>query len=175
MEKLEKSASTKMSPTLVEALNDQMNYEFYSSHVYLAMASYCESQDYNGFAKFFLEHAEEERAHGMKIYKYLHDRGEQAIITGFGNPNNEYESVLDACEKALEHEKVVTSRFYTLSDIADSEKEYTTTTFLKWFLQEQVEEESLFETVVQKLRRIKDDETALFIYDMHISHGENAE
>jgi len=169
MSKLQNIASTKMSRTLVEALNDQMNFEFYSSHVYLAMASYCESNDYNGFAKFFLEHAEEEREHGMKIYKYLLDRGEQAIITAFENPKNDYESVLDACEHALEHEKVVTSRLYNLSDIADSEKEYTTTSFLKWFLQEQVEEESLFETVVQKLRRIKDDAGALLIYDMHVT------
>ncbi len=172
MSKLEKIASTSMSPTLVEALNEQMNFEFYSSHVYLAMASYCESQDYDGFAKFFFGHADEEREHGMKIYQYLQDRGEQAIFTGFENPNNVYESVLDACEQALEHEKVVTSRFYNLSEIADSEKEYTTTTFLKWFLTEQVEEESLFESVVQKLRRIKDDEGALFVYDMKIGKEE---
>ena len=172
MSNLEKIASTSMSPTLVEALNEQMNFEFYSSHVYLAMASYCESQDYDGFAKFFFGHAEEEREHGMKIYQYLQDRGEQAIFTGFGNPNNEYESVLDACEQALEHEKVVTSRFYNLSEIADSEKEYTTTTFLKWFLTEQVEEESLFESVVQKLRRIQGDEGALFVYDMQIGKQE---
>jgi ferritin len=161
-----------MSGTLIEALNDQMNYEFYSSHVYLAMASYCESKDYNGFAKFFMKHAEEERAHGMKIYKYLQDRGERPMITGFESPNNDFESLLDACQQALEHEKLITSRFYNLSDIADSEKEYTTISFLEWFLHEQVEEESLFETVIQKLQRIKDDEGAIFLYDMHINHDE---
>lgn len=172
MSKLEKSASTKISPILVEALNDQMNFEFYSSHVYLAMASYCESQAYNGFAKFFFQHADEEREHGMRIYKYLQDRGEQAIFTGFEDPNNHFDSVLDACKQALAHEKVVTSRFYNLSDIAESEKEYTTISFLKWFLNEQVEEESLFETVIQKLQRIQDDPGAMFVYDMNISHEE---
>lgn len=172
MSKLQKSAGTKMSSTLAEALNEQMNFEFYSSHIYLAMASYCESKDYNGFAKFFLKHAEEERQHGMRIYKYLQDRGEQAIITGFEDPDNEYESLYDVCKQALEHEKLVTSRFYAISDIADSEKEYATISFLDWFLQEQVEEESLFETIVQKLSRIKDDEGAILLYDMNIGHEE---
>ena len=53
LSKLEQSASTKLSKTLYEALNAQMNYEFYSSHVYLAMASYCENENYEGFAQFF--------------------------------------------------------------------------------------------------------------------------
>lgn len=169
---LQKIASTDLSSTLVEALNDQMNFEFYSSHVYLAMASYCESKDYNGFAKFFLKQAEEEREHAMKFYKYLQDCGEQANVTGFESPNNNYESILDVCEQALEHEKEVTSRIYNLADLADSEKDYATTSFLDWFLEEQVEEKSLFETIVQKLRRIKDDEGAIFVYDMHIGKGE---
>jgi len=170
---IKKIAGTGLSGTMAEALNDQLNFEFYSSHVYLAMASYCESKDYNGFAKFFMKQSDEERQHALKIYKYLQDRGEQAIITGVDSPANRFESVLDVFEKALEHEKEVTSRIYSLSDLADSEKDYTTASFLDWFLQEQVEEESQFETVVQKLRRIKDDEGALLIYDMHLD-GEQA-
>lgn len=172
LSKLQRSASTSISTTLVEALNEQMNYEFYSSHVYLAMASYCRSQNYDGFSKFFLDHSNEEREHGMKIYNYLQDRGEQALITSFENPNNNYESVLDVFEQALQHEKEVTNRLYNLSDIAGSEKEYTTISFLKWFLTEQVEEESLFDGIVTNLRRIKDDASALFFYDMKIGKAE---
>jgi len=170
---IKKIASTSLSDTLAKALNDQMNFEFYSSHVYLAMASYCESQDYSGFAKFFMKQSDEEREHALKIYKYLQDRGQQAIITGFESPGNQFASVLDVFQKALEHEKVVTSRIYSLSDLAGSEKDYTTSSFLDWFLQEQVEETSQFETVVQKLRRITDDEGAIFVYDMHMN-GEEA-
>lgn len=174
MSNIKKIASTSLSGTLAEALNDQMNFEFYSSHVYLAMASYCEFKDYNGFAKFFMKQAEEEREHGMKIYKFLQDRGEQAIITGFESPGNQFESVVDLFEKALEHEKVVTSRIYNLSEVADSEKDYSTISFLDWFLEEQVEEESVFETIVQRLRRIKDDEGAIFMYDLHLEDGKDA-
>jgi ferritin len=172
LSKLQKSASTGISTELVESLNEQMNYEFYSAHVYLAMASYCKAENYDGFAEFFQGHADEEREHGMKIYNYLQDRGEQAIISGFENPNNKFESLLDVCEQALEHEKEVTSRFYNLSDIAGTEKEYATISFLKWFLKEQVEEEALFDGIVQKLKRINDDAGALFIYDMKIGKAE---
>jgi len=165
LSKLNKSVSTMLSSNLHEALTDQMNYEFYSAHVYTAMASYCKSENYDGFSSFFLAQAEEERTHGMKIYNYIHDRGEQAIISGFEHPNNKYESILDAFEKALEHEKEVTSRIYNLSDIARDEKEYATISFLNWFLDEQVEEESLFNGIVQKLKQINNDPTSLFAYD----------
>ncbi|MCQ6277449.1 ferritin [Bacillus sp. V3B] len=160
-----------LSATLYEALTDQMNYEFYSSHVYLAMASYCENENYDGFAKFFHDQAEEERAHGMKIYKYIQNRGEQASISGFENPNNKFESVLDAFEKGLEHEKEVTSRIYNLSEIAGDEKEYATISFLKWFLDEQVEEESSFNNIIQKLKRMNNDPNSLLIYDLKIGEA----
>ena len=172
LSKLNKSASTSISTTLVEVLNDQMNYEFYSSHAYLAMASYCKFENYDGFAQFFQDHAEEERSHGMKIFNYLQNRGEQAIISSFEHPTNKFESVLDVFEKALEHEKEVTSRFYNLSDIAGDEKEYATISFLKWFINEQVEEESVFDSIVQKLKRINNDANSLFIYDLKMGKAE---
>ena len=70
-------------------------------------------RSYDGFANFFLVQAEEERFHAMKLYNYINDRGERAIITGFDNPNNEYDSVLNAFEVALEHEREVTKRITT--------------------------------------------------------------
>jgi ferritin len=165
LSKLNKSASTMLSTNLSEALNDQMNYEFYSAHVYFAMASYCKNENYDGFSNFFLVQAEEERSHGMKIYNYLHNRGEQAIISGFEHPDNKFESILDAFEKSLEHEKEVTRRIYNLSDIAADEKEYATISFLRWFLDEQVEEESSFDSIIQNLKRINNDSNSLFMYD----------
>ena len=168
LSKLNKSASTKLSTNLSEALNEQMNYEFYSSHVYLAMSAYCKNENYDGFAQFFHNQAEEERTHAMKIYKYIQDRGEQAVIAGFDNPNTQFDSIFDAFEKGLDHEKTVTNRIYNLTDIATDEKEYATLSFLQWFLNEQVEEESSFEGIIQKLNRINNDSNALFLYDLKI-------
>ncbi|MBL3199912.1 ferritin, partial [Klebsiella pneumoniae] len=85
------------------------------------------------------------------------------IITGFDNPNNEYESELNAFEVALEHEREVTKRIYNLTDIAWDEREHATITFLKWFVDEQVEEEASFDRIIQKLKRITSDSNALFM------------
>lgn len=144
-----------LSEELLQGLNEQMNFEFFSAHAYMAMAAYCSSESLDGFAHFFLVQAEEERFHAMKFYNFINALGLRATITGFDSPNNEFASVLDCFEKALAHEKEVTKRIYRLSDIAWDEREHATINFLKWFIDEQVEEESMFDTMIQKLVRIQ--------------------
>lgn len=154
-----------LNEALSQALNEQMNFEFYSSHVYLAMAAYCSAESLDGFANFFIVQAEEERFHAMKIYKFLNDRGQRATIQGMDHPSNEYKSVLDAFQHAYEHEQIVTKRIYNLSDIALNDREHATIHFLKWFIDEQVEEESMFDSIIQKLKRIDKDSNAFFMLD----------
>ncbi|MDX8365783.1 ferritin [Cytobacillus sp. IB215665] len=154
-----------ISKKLLEGLNEQMNFEFYSAHAYMAMAAYCSSESFDGFANFFLVQAEEERFHAMKFYNFINALGERATIIGFHEPNNEFSSLLDAYEKALSHEKEVTKRIYQLSDIALDEREHATINFLKWFIEEQVEEEDLFDSIIQKLKRIENDSNAIFMLD----------
>ncbi|ULL17861.1 ferritin [Paenibacillus sp. H1-7] len=158
-----------LNDALSQALNEQMNFEFYSSHVYLAMAAYCSGESLDGFANFFIVQAEEERFHAMKIYKYLNDRGRRATLSGMEHPNNEYKSVLDVFEHAYHHEQIVTKRIYDLSDIALNDREHATIHFLKWFIDEQVEEEAMFDSIVQKLKRIDKDSNAFFMLDTEFS------
>ncbi|QTH46017.1 ferritin [Cohnella sp. LGH] len=154
-----------INETLSKALNDQLNYELFSAHVYLAIAAYCSGESLDGFANFFTVQAEEEKFHAMKIYKYLNDRGIRVTLAGMDTPNNEYSSVLDAYEHAYEHEKEVTRRIYHLSDLAMNDREHATIQFLKWFIDEQVEEESMFDTIINKLKRIDKDSNAFFMMD----------
>ncbi len=154
-----------MDDGLAKALNEQMNFEFYSAHVYLAMAAYCSADSLDGFANFFIVQAEEERFHAMKIYKFLNDRGRRATLDALPEPNNEYKSVLDAFEHGYAHEQLNTSRFYSLSDLAMNGREHATINFLKWFIDEQVEEEALFDSIINKLRRIDKDSNAFYMLD----------
>ncbi|MEO4054798.1 ferritin [Solibacillus sp. CAU 1738] len=158
-----------LSEKLHKALNDQMNFEFYSAHAYLAMAAYCTNEAYDGFANFFLVQAEEERFHAMKFYTFLSDMGYRATIDGFPNPGNEFSSILEAFKTALEHEKEVTRRIYNLSDIALDEREHATMGFLKWFIDEQVEEEATFDTLIAKISRIEKDSNAIFMLDAELA------
>jgi len=154
-----------MNDTLAKALNEQMNFEFYSAHVYLAMAAYCSDDNLDGFANFFLVQAEEERFHGMKIYKFLNDRGRRATIQALPEPNNEYTSILNTFEEGYKHEMKNTERFYALSDLALNDREHATINFLKWFIDEQVEEEALFDGIINKLKRIDHDSNAFYMLD----------
>ncbi|WP_281423138.1 ferritin [Paenibacillus oenotherae] len=154
-----------MNDTLSKALNDQMNFEFYSAHVYLAIAAYCSGESLDGFANFFIVQAEEERFHAMKIYKFLNDRGKRATLAGMDTPDNDYSSILEAFEHAYAHEQEVTKRIYSLSDIAMNDREHATIQFLKWFIDEQVEEEAMFDSIINKLKRIDKDSNAFFMLD----------
>lgn len=154
-----------MNDSLSQALNDQLNFELYSAHVYLAIAAYCSGESLDGFANFFIVQAEEERFHAMKLYKYLNDRGIRATLSGMDTPNNEYSSILNAFQHAYEHEQAVTKRIYHLSDLAMNDREHATIQFLKWFIDEQVEEEAMFDTIINKLKRIESDSNAFFMMD----------
>ncbi|MEC5424741.1 ferritin [Virgibacillus sp. C22-A2] len=158
-----------MTNKLKEALVNQMNDEFAAAHEYMAMAAYCEANSYNGFANFYIQQAKEERFHGMKIYNFLNDRGVHAKFKALPAPTNDYDSVLDTFKKGLKQEQGVTKSFYNISDIATEEREHMTLSFVRWFLDEQVEEESMFETHIDYIERIKDDNNALYIYEQELA------
>lgn len=158
-----------ISERLFKELNKQINFEFYSAHIYLAMAAYCAAEDFDGIANFFTVQAEEEKFHAMKFYNYVNEMNGRVILEGMPDPQVEYKSILDAFEVALDHEKIVTSKIYNLTDIATEEKEHATISLLKWFIDEQVEEEANFSGLIKKLKRIKDDPTSLYMLDTELA------
>ncbi|SER89552.1 ferritin [Salisediminibacterium halotolerans] len=158
-----------LSEKLTQALNDQMNYEFYSAHVYLATAAYCSGESLDGFANFYLVQAEEERFHAMKFYNFINDMGERAVIQSMPEPRNTFESILQTFEDSLEHEREVTKRIYDLADLAMDEREHAVMTFLNWFIDEQVEEEASFDTLIQRIKRMKSDSHALEMLDIELA------
>ena len=158
-----------LSEKLENALNDQINFEFYSAHIYLSMAAYCLSLDLDGFANFFTVQAEEEKFHAMRFFNYVNQKEGKIILKGMPNPRVDFDSALDVFETALLHEKIVTSRIYSLSDIAMEEREHATLSLLKWFIDEQVEEENNLTTIIKKLKRMGDDSAALYMLDSDLA------
>ncbi|MBB6449968.1 ferritin [Geomicrobium halophilum] len=161
-----------LSDKISKALNDQMNNEFQAAHEYMAMAAYCNYKSYDGFANFYFQQAKEERYHGMKIYNFLNDRGQRAVFAAIKEPRKDFESLLDTFEAGLAQERQVTKNFYHLSDLAWDEREHQTLSFLNWFLDEQVEEEAMFDTHIDYLNRIKDDANALYVYEQELAKRE---
>lgn len=154
-----------LSKNLETAINDQITFELYSSYTYLAMAAYCESIDLSGFANFFRVQAKEEIDHGMKFYDYVFQKGGTVILGQIDKPKETYTDLVEVFETGLAHEELVTKKIYNIMDIATDEKEHATMSFLKWFIDEQVEEEDNFSTILKKVKRCIDNPHALYMLD----------
>lgn len=158
-----------LSENLLKNLNDQVNFEFYSSYTYLAMAAYAESIDLSGFANFFRVQAQEELFHAMKLYDYIFQKNGVVHLEKIETPKNNYEDIVDVFQTGYNHEQLVTSRIYKLADIASDEKEHATISLLKWFIDEQVEEENNFNSLLKKVKRSENNPAALYMLDEELA------
>jgi ferritin len=158
-----------LSEKLLDELNQQIMHEFYSAHYYIAMAGYCADQDLPGFENFFIMQAEEERFHAMKFYHYVNEMGARVDIRGLDTPKNNFASMKDVFKEALEHEKFVTDRIYTLMNIATEEKEYATMSMLNWFIDEQIEEMDSMNAILKQLERMGEKGNGIYMLDKELA------
>jgi len=154
-----------MNEEIYQALNKQIKHEFYSSLLYLSIASYFDNIPLNGFKKWFLKQAHEEHEHGMKIYDYINDRNRQVEIPLIDKVPAKFNSIEEIFEIALAHEKKVTHWIYEIYDLALREKDHATHVFLHWFITEQVEEEKNAQDNLDQIKLIGDDKSALLVLD----------
>ena len=154
-----------ISKTLEEALNKQVNREFYSSYLYLAMSSYFSSANLDGFAHWMRVQAEEEKAHGMKIYEYVLARGGKITLLPIEAPKVKWTTAGKVFEEVYAHEQKVTAMIHALVDLAFKDKDYATFEMLQWFVKEQVEEEENALAILVKIQTVGDIPGNLFLLD----------
>lgn len=157
------------SEKMLNALNDQFNFELLSGYYYMAMASYCESEEMEGMSHFLHEQAKEEYEHAMKFYEFINDIDGRVKMQAMTEPKNDYSSFLEVFQEALSHEELVTSKINNLLDMAIEEKDYPTMQFLQWFIEEQVEEEASMKAIITKLERIKGNFQGLYQLDKQLA------
>jgi ferritin len=151
-----------------EALNEQINAEFYSAYLYLSMEAYFESVNLLGCANWMRVQAQEELMHSMKIYDYVNERGGRVTLKSIAKPPTEWNSPLAAFEAVYQHEQKVTGLINDLVNLAIEEKDHAANTFLQWFVNEQVEEETSADAVVQQLKMTEGAPGELFIIDREL-------
>lgn len=157
-----------LSQTMINKLNEQINLEFYSSNLYLQMASWCESQGLEGCSAFLREHAHEEMQHMQKLFDYVNETGAMAILGTIKAPPHEYTSVRQVFELTLQHECEVTQSINALAHTAFSEQDYSSFNFLQWYVSEQHEEERLFKSILDKIDMIGNDSGSLYFIDREV-------
>ena len=152
-----------------KAFNDQINKELYSEYLYLAMKSYFVELNLQGFVNWFDVQVQEEHAHAMGMYDYVHERGGKVELFAIDKPEVEGKTPLEVFEQVLKHEEFVTSRINALMDVAEEVKDRAALSFLDWYLKEQVEEESNVGGVLATLKLIGDDKKALLMLDKELA------
>jgi len=158
-----------LSKNIEKALNLQIALEANSSQFYLAMASWAEGEGYSGSSSFLYTHSEEERMHMLKLIKFINERGGKAIIAALEKPPQKFKSLTEVFNLLLEHEINVTNEINKLVGICLKEKDYTTHNFLQWYVSEQIEEEALARTVMDKLKLVGDSNAATYMFDRDIA------
>ena len=150
---------------LEAAFNDQINKELYSEYLYLGMKSIFADMNLPGFVNWFDVQVQEERAHAMGMFDYVHERNAQVTLEAIDKPEIKGSTPLEIFEQVLEHEEYVTSRINALMDVAEEVRDRAALSFLDWYLKEQVEEEANVGGVLATLRLIGDDKKALLLLD----------
>ena len=159
-----------LSKKLVDALNDQIQYEYYSAFTYKAMQAYFEAEDLSGMANWMNIQFQEEMAHAEKMFQFVCETGGKANLMEIEAPRNQYNSILEIFEETLKHEQEVTSRINKLMDLAQQEKNHAAQIFLQWFITEQIEEEASVGHVIAKLKRVKEDGRGLMMIDQELAN-----
>lgn len=157
-----------LSKKMEKALNDQVNAELYSAYLYWAMSAYFESINLPGFANWLYVQRQEETTHAEKLYNYVNARGGRALLGKIDAPPSEWKSPMDAVENVLAHEQKVTSLINKLMDLAVAEKDHATASMLRWFVDEQVEEEENATEIVNHVTMVKDSPNGMYMLDQKL-------
>ncbi len=158
-----------MNKKIEKAINKQIQAEFYSAYMYLAMAAYCEAEDYLGAANWMKIQAQEEVTHAMKFYDFVNQVGGKVELFSIEAPPKAYGSLLNMFEEGLKHEKLVTKLIHDLYELAHKEKDYAFESFLKWYVDEQVEEEANATEIIAKIKSVGSSKEGLFLIDQELA------
>ncbi len=154
-----------LKPTVQDAINDQINYELFSSYQYLAMSAWCQHEQFMGCAQWLRVQSQEEYGHAMRLLEFLLARNCEIKLKPIAAPEGKFSSLSNIFEKALEQEMRVTSQIDALYELAFNEKAFAALVELEWFITEQVEEEKTAREVVHKFKMCQDDPASLLDLD----------
>lgn len=152
-----------------DAINAQINAEFWSAYLYLSMSMHFANEGYDGIANWFAIQFKEEQDHATIFMNYVNSRDGKVLLAPIAAVDTEWVSPLAAFEATLAHEKKVTALINDLYAVAVEEKDYATQNMLKWFIDEQVEEEQNARGYIDALKKIGDNGYGLYMFDKELA------
>jgi len=157
-----------ISTTIQEKLQNQIQKEASSSHLYLAMACWADVKGFSGVAKFLYDQSDEERMHMLKLVKFINERGGHATVPALESPKKEFDSLMAVFKSILEHEIKVTESINDIITACLKENDHSTNNFMQWYVTEQLEEEQMARSIIDKLEMIGSDTSSLYLFDKEL-------
>ena len=158
-----------------DAINDQIQAEFESAYIYLALSARMEQLHLKGFAHWLRLQWQEETQHALKFYDYLLQRDGVVQLKELPMPVFTAETPLEIFELVLAHEQYITRRINDLYTLAADERDYASQTLLQWFVSEQMEEEENARDIIDDLRLVGDAGASLFLLDRELGQRQPEE
>nr|AFH77943.1 ferritin [Cerebratulus lacteus] len=153
-------------------VNKQINLEFYASYAYMSMASHFNRDDValKGAYDFFKKNSDEEREHAMMLIKFQNQRGGRVVYQDIKKPEkDEWGTLLDAMQTALDLEKHVNQALLDLHGIASKHNDPQMCDFIEnTYLTEQVEAMKELAGHITNLKRVGSG-LGEFLYDKELS------
>ena len=158
-----------MNAKVEKAINEQINAELYSAYLYLSMAAYFDGLSLSGFAHWMKTQAKEEMEHAMKFYHYIYECGGDVKLKAIDQPPTQFKSPLAVVKEVLAHEQKVTGLIHKLYELSYNEKDYAFKSFLKWFIDEQVEEEDNARHLIDQVTLAGEKGPGLYLLDKELA------
>ena len=158
-----------MNDTVTGALNDQIQAEFFSFYLYLAVAAYFKGEHLDGFAHWMRVQAYEEFGHAMKLFDFVTERGAEVRLLPLEAPRTGWASPSAAVSDVLEHERHISDRIDSLVNQAEAHKDHATAVFLHWYVNEQVEEVATADTLYHQVKMVEDSPQGLLMLDRELA------
>ncbi|MDR1796958.1 MAG: ferritin [Clostridiales Family XIII bacterium] len=154
-----------ISKKLLKALGDQLNAEFYSAYLYLAMSAEMDNAGFKGFANWLYVQAQEERAHAAHMFQYIVDRGAVPSFGPIEGIKGDFSTPVKVFDRVLKHEQNVTKSLNSIATIAQAENDHATYQFVMWYVNEQVEEEDNADEYLTRLKLSEGNISAIYNLD----------
>ena len=157
-----------LSTKLHEAINAQINGEFWSAYLYLSMSMKSEAMGYKGLANWFFIQFKEEQDHARILMNYLFSRDAEVKLLPIKEVPTEWESALAMFKETLEQEKKVTASIHNLAAIANEDHDFASANMLAWFVDEQVEEEEQARDMIQAFEAVEGNKFGMYMLDKEL-------
>src|SRR5215813_14505470 len=105
------------SQKVIDAINEQIGYEFSASMQYYAIAAHFAAEALPQLSQHFFRQADEEKDHALRFIKYVVDAGGRVMIPAIDAPKSKFKNPEEAVKLSLDQEIHVTKQINALVDL----------------------------------------------------------